>query len=227
MKPLIVRSPFRDDVVAMAIGQPRNSFWVARFPKWSGLAAVLGGLFCAVAAALHSLQPVGCVLAECDGAQPMRSGTPLVGALGTAATLLILIGIAGLTVLAGREGSHVRLAKAGLASTLIGFTLLAVAGLIQALFFAGDFPGMPYFVVPGLLAVVAGLVLIGIFIVRSRVLPRWLGVFLVVSSVALLAANEQAQTVLLAIPFGVAMMATGYFMWSGGRQPELGRRRLA
>lgn len=183
------------------------------------MAAILGGLFCVAAAVLHSLQPVGCVLAECDAGKPMRSGTPLVGALGTAATLLILIGIAGLAVLANKEGRHVRLAKAGLASTLIGFALLAVAGLIQGFFFAGDFPGMPYFVIPGLLAAVTGLVLIGIFIVRSRVLPKWLGVFLVVSSVALLAANEQTQTVLLAIPFGVAMIVAGYLMWSSGSHP--------
>lgn len=211
----------------MAIGQVRNSFWALQFPKWSGSAAILGGLFCAVAAVLHSLQPVGCVLAECDAGKSMRSGTPLVGALGTAATLLILVGIAGLTVLASKEGRHVKLAKVGLASTLVGFALLAVAGLIQAFFFAGDFPGMPYFVVPGLLAVVTGLVLIGIFIIRSRVLPKWLGVFLVVSSLALLAANEQAQTVLLAIPFGVAMMVAGYLMWSSGSHPAVARSRPA
>jgi hypothetical protein len=186
-----------------------------------------GGVFCAVAAVLHSLQPVGCVLAECDAGVPMRSGTPLVGALGTAASILILIGIAGLTALGRREGRHLRLASVGLAGVLIGFALLALSSLIQAFFFNGDFPGMPYFVFPGLLALITGLVLIGIFIIRSRVLPRWLGIVLVVSSVALLAANEQYQTVLLAIPFGLAMMATGWFMWSAGRQPGVVHSRLA
>jgi hypothetical protein len=48
---------------------------------------------------------------------------------------------------------------------------LAGCGLIQALFFSGDFPGMPYIVIPALLGLVAGLLLIGIFILRSDVLP--------------------------------------------------------
>lgn len=211
----------------MAVENPRNTFWTVEFPRWSGVAALMGGFFCGVAAVLHSLQPVGCVLAECNGGQPMRSGTPLVGVLGAAASVLVLTGVVGLTVLARRAGRYPRIANIGLAGLLVGFALLAAAGLIQALFFDGDFPGMPYLVVPGLFAVVAGLILIGFFVIRSRVLPRWLGVFLVASSFALLAANEQAQTVLLAIPFGLAMMVTGYFMWTAERQPGATRSRLA
>lgn len=54
---------------------------------------------------------------------------------------------------------------------------------------------MPYFVIPGLLAVIIGFVFIGILILRSGVLPLSLGVVLVVSSVALLAAKEQTWAV--------------------------------
>lgn len=211
----------------MALGQSSNMFWTLIFPRWSGIAAMLGGLSCAVSATLHSLEPVGCVFDGCAQGQPMRSGTPLVGALGSAASILILAGVVGLTMLVRRQGRHLKLANVGLASVFTGFTLLAAGGLMQALFFDGDFPGMPYVVIPGLLATVLGLVLIGIFIIRSRVLPKWLGISLVVSSVALLAANEQTQAVLLAVPFGLAMVAAGYFMWTGGRQPERTRTRLA
>lgn len=210
----------------MSVEHSRSTSW-STFLRWSGLAGMAGGLFCAVASVLHSLQPVGCVLAECDAGIPMRSGTPLAGALGAAASILIVLGVAGLTVLGCREGRHLMLANIGLAGILFGFALLAVSMLIQAFFFNGDFPGMPYFVIPGLLAVVAGFVVTGIFIIRSRVLPKWLGIFLALSSVVLLAANEQYQTVLLAIPFGLAMIATGWFMWSAGRQPGVARSRLA
>lgn len=130
-------------------------------------------------------------------------------------------------MLARRQGRHLKLVNVGLASIFTGFALLAAGGLTQALFFDGDFPGMPYVVIPGLLATVLGFVLIGIFIIRSRVLPKWLGISLVVGSVALLAANEQTQAVLLAVPFGLAMVAAGYFLWTGGRQPERTRTPLA
>jgi hypothetical protein len=55
-----------------------------------------------------------------------------------------------------------------------------------------------------------------IIILRSGVFPRWLGIFFVVSTVALLAANEQTPTVLLAIPYGLAMVVAGYYMVAGG-----------
>lgn len=67
--------------------------------------------------------------------------------------------------------------------------------------------------IPGILAVIAGFVLVALFILRSGVLPRWLGLFLLVSSVLLLAANEQTVTVLLAIPFGLAVATVGVYMW--------------
>lgn len=143
-----------EDVVAMSVKNFRGAFWGTTFPRWSGLAALLGGFFCAVAAFLHSLEPVGCVLAECDAGQPLRIGTPLIGTLGAKASVLILIGVAGLTVLGRGEGRHLRLANVGLTGILIGFALLALASLIQTFLFDGDFPGMPYFVLPGVLAVI-------------------------------------------------------------------------
>ena len=199
----------------MARGSSDNSFWTQEFPKWAGAAAMVGGALGVLAAFLHSLEPTGCIGLECE-TRPMRSGTGFVGLAGSVASLLVLIGVGGLTMLARRSGGFTRLANAGLICAAAGFIWLFAGVLIQALAFGGDFPWMPYFVIPGMLAVIAGLLLMGIFILRSGVLPRWLGILFIVSTVALVAANEQTAAVLLAVPFALAMVAAGYFMWSGG-----------
>lgn len=43
---------------------------------------------------------------------------------------------------------------------------------IQIAFLGGDYPGMPFFVVRGLSAVVAGLLMIAIFILWARISPE-------------------------------------------------------
>lgn len=199
----------------MAPGSSDNSFLTHEFPKWAGAAAMVGGALCVLAAFLHSLEPTGCIGLECE-TRPMRSGTEFVGLAGAVASLLILIGVAGLTMLARRSGGFTRLANAGLICAAAGFIWLFAGVLVQAIAFGGDFPWMPYFVIPGMLGVIAGLLLIGVFILRSGVLPRWLGILFIVSTIALVAANEQTAAVLLAVPFGLAMVAAGYFMWAGG-----------
>lgn len=199
----------------MARGSFDDSFWAGQFPRLAGVAAMIGGVLCALAAGLHNLEPIGCIGLQCE-TRAMRSATGFVPLAGSAASLLILVGIAGMTLLARRSGRHRKLANTGLIAAAVGFVVLFTGALIQTAFFSGDFPGMPYFVIPGLLAVIAGLLMIGAFILRSGVLPRWLGIFFVVSTVALLAANEQTPAVLLAIPFGLAMVAAGYFMWARG-----------
>ncbi|WP_299166327.1 hypothetical protein [uncultured Arthrobacter sp.] len=178
----------------------------------AGPAAMAGGLLGALAIFLHSLQPSGCVGSEC-GSQSMRAASSVVTGVGAVAALLVLIGVVGLTLIARRSGQSPKLMNAGLAFAAVGFLVLLAAVIIQAAFFGGDFTGMPYFVVVGMVALIIGFVLIGIFILRSGVLPRWVGILLVVSSALLLGANEQTSAVLLAIPFQLAVAAAGFFMW--------------
>ena len=205
----------------MAHGSFNDTFWTGQFPKWAGAAAMLGGALGALGAFLHNLQPIGCIGMDCSTGA-LRAATGIVPVAGSAASLLTLVGIAGMTLLARRSGRHRKLANAGLITAAAGFILLFAGEIIQSGFFAGDFPGMPFFVIPGLLGVIAGFLMIGLLILRSGIFPRWLGIFFVVSAVALLAANEQTPAVLLAMPFGLAMVAAGYFMLSGG-----GRRLAA
>lgn len=134
--------------------------------------------------------------------------------LAPTAALLILIGLAGLMLLARQSGRFRKLASSGVISGAAGLVMLILGGLIQSAWFNGDFPWMPLFVLPGVLGLIVGFVLIGVFVLRTGVLPRWLGVLLAVSSAALLMANEQTAAVLLAIPFGLAVATVGFFMWA-------------
>jgi hypothetical protein len=59
---------------------------------------------------------------------------------------------------------------------------------------------MPQFVIPGLLAMVFGFLLVGIAILRSEVLPRWVAVLIIGGALAMLVANEQTARVLRMIP---------------------------
>jgi hypothetical protein len=59
---------------------------------------------------------------------------------------------------------------------------------------------MPQFVIPGLLAMVFGFLLVGIAILRSEVLPRWVAVLIIGGALAMLGANEQTARVLRMIP---------------------------
>ncbi|WP_461163637.1 hypothetical protein [Arthrobacter sp. R4-81] len=217
MRAIIPWSP--DELrAAMTLGNSQDRVWKKQIPRWTGVAAVLGGLLCGLAVFLHSLEPAGCIGLQCE-TREMRSATGIVPLISPVATILILIGIAGLTWVARQISRFKKLADGGVMCAFAGLAVLFLGGLIQAIFFNGDFPWMPFFVIPGLLAVITGFVLIGVFILRSGVLPRWLGIFLLVSSVLLLAANEQTAAVLLAIPFALAVATVGVFMWTIAERP--------
>ncbi len=179
---------------------------------------MLGGALWVIGNVIHASKPRGCIAEEC-ALRPMRETSTLEGILMLLSLLLFVAGAAGLLVLAQRLGRVGRMGKAGIVIGAVGVAVLVVAGLIQALFFDGDFPLMPYFVIPGVLALIVGFVLLGIAILRAGVLPRWVAVLIIVGALAMLGANEQTARVLLMIPFGVAWVAVGYVLWSGVGAP--------
>ena len=180
--------------------------------RWGGLAAMLGGALLVVSALLIASMPRGCIGDEC-AARPMRD-TGIVGALLILALLLVVIGMAGLVIRARNAGRFGVLGKTGAAVGAVGVALPVIGSLVQGILYDGDYPLMPYFVIPGVLALVVGFVLLGIAVLRARVLPRWAAVLLVVSSLAMLGFNDQNAQALMAVPFGVAWMAVGYVLWS-------------
>ncbi len=120
---------------------------------------------------------------------------------------------AALVVLVRRAGRFGTLGKAGTVLALLGVSILVVSGLVQAMVFEGDFLLMPYFVVPGIAALIIGFVLLAVTLLRSSVLPRWAAVSLLVGAVTMMGANEQTRAAWLAIPFGLAWIAVGYALW--------------
>lgn len=185
----------------------------ARSPmiRASGVAAMLGGGLWMVGTVLHALEPRGCVGAEC-ATRPMRDSSALVAVLAVGAVVLIMVGVAGLVRLARDSGRLGRSGRLGVRVGVAWLVALLTVGMVQLVLFGGDFRLMPYFVLPGMSAVVVGFLLVGIAIMRAGVLPRWAGVLLVLGSLALVGANEQTELVLLMLPFGLAWAAAGYAM---------------
>jgi hypothetical protein len=186
----------------------------SRLSRWTGTISAVGGLVWVVGNVRHALKPRGCVADECL-TMPMRGSSTLDGVLQVGSMLLLLVALTGLTVLMRRAQRFGAAARAGVSLGVAGLVLLLTAGMVQAVFFGGDFRLMPYFVIPGLLAVVSGFVLVGVAVLRAGVLPRWCGVLLVLGALGMLLGNEQTSGVLLFIPFGVAWLAVGYVLWSG------------
>ena len=186
-----------------------------RVVRWSGPLLVLGGALWVAWARVHALPTMGCVGDECDlSGRSMREGSPLGSALLIAAVLVLAAGVVGLVSRVRAAGRLGRIGRVGLIASAAGLVTVVVAGLIQAVLFAGDFWAMPYFVIPAALALVIGFVLLGVAILRSGVLPRWSTALLIAGTLALLGMNEQTTQVLLAIPFGVAWAVLGAVLWS-------------
>ena len=183
------------------------------FVRLSGLAAMLGGALWVVGTIIHASKPRGCIAQEC-AFRPMRETGALVGILTLLSVVLLAVGAAGLVILVRNAGRFGKAGKMGAFIGAGGAALLVIFTLIQAIFFGGDFVLMPYFVIPGLLALVVGFLLLGVAILRAGVLPRWVAMLIILGALGMLGANERTARVLLMIPFGVAWVAVGYVLWS-------------
>jgi hypothetical protein len=182
--------------------------------RWSGLAAILDGVLWIAWAIQTGLQPRGCIGDEC-AFRPMREGGTIDTVLFYLAMLLLAVGVAGLVIHTRNAGRLGRLGWIGSVASVLGVVALIISGLTQDVFFGGDFPLMPFLVIPVGLVLLVGFLLLGITILRARVLPLWVAVLFVVGTLAILGVNDQNAQVFMAIPFGIAWVAVGYILWWG------------
>lgn len=179
--------------------------------RWvAGLAGVVGGLAFVGYTVVQARLPEGCVDTECD-THPMRPNS-------TTANTLLVIGMAlvlvcGLGLLAELRSRHQlgRLGRAGGIVLGAGFAFLAAAAVAGALTDA-EWNGMPALVIPGVLGLAVGLLLLGLTVLRSRLLPVWSGALLLLGAVLLPFSNEENSTILRDIPFGVAWAVVGVLL---------------
>ena len=184
--------------------------------RWTAAAAVAGGALWIVFAALVAGKPEGCVGDAC-----------LTGAHRDLGDLNTLFSLGGLLIVLGFAGAAARVRSASGPSTLWRASVAGVGGGV-ALILAGVASGAVFdwdsawyvFVVPGMAASVIGFALAGVAILRAGVAPRWAGLLLVATSLALFAANDQDARVLMLIPFGVAWILVGSALL---RRPVLAR----
>ena len=180
----------------------------------TGAAAIGAGLALGTAAYLQSLQPRGCVGDECD-VRPMRDTPQSAEILLTIGGVLLVTSALGLTLLLWRRR---RLGRAGAAGAVLlvgGAGLAALGGFIQAVLADGDLSSMPAFVIPGVGGVLLGVALLAWCVFRARILPPWSAVLIGLGVVLLAFANEQTDTVLLMIPFGLAWTLAGVILIRG------------
>ncbi len=172
----------------------------AHLAQVAGASALVGGLAWVVAVVVHALQPEGCVGDQCL-LRPQReatSGTSWLMVLAAAALVAFLTVV---LVLLARTGELGWTGVTGVAACVLGIATLAVMALPTL-----RDQTRP---LPGLVAVAAGLALVGWTVLRSNVVPTWTGLGLLVGVLLLGGVNEQNSRVLLALPFGIAWLVTG------------------
>jgi len=207
---------------------PRTREWVlremSRVKQITCMCAIVGAVaWVAACLALASL-PTGCVAEECE-TRPQRDWSPLATSLVVVAFVLVTASALGLVVLASDASATGRLRQlkqAALISGGIGVGLLALGAILLALEVPGMNNAMPGFVVPGVILCIVAAALTAWLVVKTRLLPGWVAVVLAATAALLPGANEQNDSILLAIPFGLAWLGAGILLlarWSTGQRP--------
>ena len=176
--------------------------------RWAGLAAMLGGVL-----AIGAFSTLASRTPGVPGG-PYRDDSGI-GPFIAAALLCIGIGLVGIYVRQGGRGG--RLGALGVALGVGGdAVLLAGSVLLLAL---DDFSAAPLVVIPAFIALLAGVLLSGVALLRTRALTRPAALALISGSLAFLAFDSESARTWFALPFGAAWVWLGYALWSTSRGP--------
>ena len=167
--------------------------------RWSGLAAMVGGVFWVVWSFLYR------VSFEAGGGS-------FADVLLLLAALLTLAGLVGLHALQG--GYYGGIGQAGFYTATVGLFAQALAALLLLMGYE-----VLWLVAPvGSLTVLVGLVLYGAATLQARVLPPWCGLGLIVVPPIAFYLNSKVFYGSIAL-FGLLWVALGYVLWSRRGMP--------
>ncbi len=182
--------------------------------RWSGLAAMLGGVLWPLWFLIHLSVGSG------EPGSAAYERYELVNRLLPLALIPVVVGFVGLHAVQRR--SYGRLGAVGFATVLVGFMLI-IAGSVSEFWLFSNQPYMQpnarqasfNLFLLGHLPLAIGTVLFGIATVRAKVFPYKAAVMLVLPGVSLVV--PFVGTFVFAIPF----VWLGYLLWSGsGQQPS-------
>lgn len=185
-----------------------NSALVSRV---TGVAAVVSGLAICAASYVLSTLPVGCVGAQCD-TRPQRPSSPTADAFYTLALAAMVVAACGLGLLLVRRGRMGRTGRAAVALVGLGAVVSVAANVVQSLFFDGDLGAMPAIFLPAVAAIVLGFAVLMVVVVRARLVPLWTGVLVGLTVLLVPFGNQENSTVLLDVPFGLALAVAGVLL---------------
>jgi hypothetical protein len=203
-RPIVVRAT--DDNPAFSTDHgAMDDRMIARF---TGAAAVLAGLALSAASYVQSTLPIGCVGDECSY-RPMRPDSAAADACYVVTLVALVLAALGLGLLLLRRRALGRLGAVAVGLIAVGAIAATLANLVQAAFFHGDLHAMPAIFLPSVAAVVIGLAVLMVLVIRARLVPLWAGALVGLSVLLVPFGNEENTTVLLDIPLGLAMALAG------------------
>jgi hypothetical protein len=138
--------------------------------KWGGIAGVAAAALLILSAILYLLSPV-------QRTYDTASSYLYLGVT-LAAYIAVIVAVLGIHALHSGSPRYGRLGVTGTVLTVAGYAIIAVMTVISMV---QGYPSFPYVRLAGAGVLLIGSVLLGVIILRARLLPWWCGVLLIVA----------------------------------------------
>lgn len=205
---------------------------LSTYARWSGVAAILGGVFLILRSATFAFthgtqtQAQFNTLFGLNGAQYAKIFQPIIW-------LFFLLGVMGVNAI--QAGRAKRLGKIGFVTSVLGYGLAALSWILQVWIVDPDQDFDSVFVQGGfwlwLLAILiqtVGMTLFGLALMRAKALPRWNGLPLLIGLLLLATGVFQSSVfdtsdgslvwsliyISASVPYSLCWMLLGYSVWS-------------